>query len=37
MDCDVRYYIIYNFEIQAQMLHVWNINLHLGHFWGKCR
>ena len=21
----------------TQMLHVWNIYLHLGHFWGKCR
>ena len=21
----------------TQMLHVWNIWLHLGHFWGKCR
>ena len=21
----------------TQMLHVWNINRHLGHFWGKCR
>ena len=22
---------------QSHMLHVWNIELHLGHFWGKCR
>ena len=22
--------------IQTQMLHVWNIYLHLGDFWGKC-
>ena len=21
----------------SQMLHVWHIYLHLGHFWGKCR
>ena len=21
----------------SQMLHVWNIYLHLGYFWGKCR
>ena len=21
----------------AQMLHVWKVYLHLGHFWGKCR
>ena len=21
----------------SQMLHVWKIYLHLGHFWGKCK
>ena len=28
----------YNIVIQyTQMLHVWNIYLRLGYFWGKCR
>ena len=24
-------------QINTQILHVWNIYLHLGHFWVKCR